>query len=69
MLQKGRSLLLIGEVASILKVSPQRTYEMAREGLLPVIRLGRQIRVDPMQLEQFLAEGGKSLPGGWKMEQ
>jgi excisionase family DNA binding protein len=54
-----------------LNVSEQRAYQMAREGILPegvVVRLGRQIRVDPDELECFIKNGGQALPGGWKKE-
>ncbi|KAF0248230.1 MAG: hypothetical protein FD167_2369, partial [bacterium] len=39
-----------------------RGYEMARLGLLPVIRLGRQIRVDLNAFEEWAKNGGTSLP-------
>ncbi|HZS03861.1 MAG TPA: DNA-binding protein [Blastocatellia bacterium] len=49
-----------------------RWYLWAREnffGDLPVIvRFGRQIRVNAEAFEQFVAKGGKSLPGGWRRE-
>jgi hypothetical protein len=58
------------EYAAIrLNVSSQRAYQMAREGILPdgvIIRLGRQLRVDPDELEHFIKNGGQSLPGGWR---
>ena len=54
-------LLRIAEVAEVLDVSRARAYELVREGLLPVVRLGRQIRVDPTQLEAWLVAGGTRL--------
>ncbi len=54
-------LLRIDEVAELLDVSRARTYELVREGLLPVVRLGRQIRVDPSKLEAWLDAGGIGL--------
>jgi excisionase family DNA binding protein len=62
-------LLTPREAAAVLQVSRYRIYELARLGVLPgVIRLGRQLRIDPRKLDLFIDEGGKSLPGGWRRE-
>ena len=58
--------LTLKQVADILQISEARAQELARLGLLPVIRLGRQYRVDPDTLEEFLRSGGRALPGGWR---
>ncbi|MCM3724585.1 helix-turn-helix domain-containing protein [Neobacillus cucumis] len=63
-----RNLITVPEAAPILGISVERTYTLAREGILPVVRLGRQIRLDPVQLDNWIARGGKALPGGWKHE-
>lgn len=52
--------LTLRQVADVLQIRYQRAAELARLGVLPVIRLGRQIRVSPTQLESFLAGGGNS---------
>ena len=39
-------LLTAKEVAQMLSVRPARVHELAREGLLPCVRLGRQVRFD-----------------------
>lgn len=54
------------EVAERLGVSLQRAYEMGRCGLLPVVRLGRQMRVEEGRLISWINSGGRALPGGWK---
>jgi excisionase family DNA binding protein len=59
-------LLTIPEVATLLKVTTQRAHQMARNGTLPVIRLGRQVRVSPDQLKDWIDGGGRALPGGWR---
>jgi putative molybdopterin biosynthesis protein len=64
----GRQLLTMQEVADHLGVSVQRAYELGRIGLLPVVRLGRQMRVDRRRLEDWVASGGQALPGGWRRE-
>ena len=54
-------LLRIDDVAELLDVSRARAYDLVREGLLPVVRLGRQVRVDPNKLEAWLDAGGIGL--------
>lgn len=52
-------------------VDRQRFYELARRNVLPpgvVVRLGRQLRVNPQRLEEFIEAGGQTLPGGWRRE-
>jgi excisionase family DNA binding protein len=61
-------LLTMDEVASMLSVTKARAYELARQRLIPAVRLGRQWRVDPHRLQEFVATGGCSLPGGWRRE-
>ena len=54
-------LLTIPQVAAILNVTTARVYEMTRSGLLPVVRLGRQVRVDQEQLRDWIDQGGRPL--------
>ena len=49
-------MLTVKEAAELLKVKPQWVYAMLREGNLPFIRLGRQIRIDEDSLEKWLVE-------------
>lgn len=51
-------LLTIPELAKALHVSKARGYELVRKGLIPAVRIGRQIRVHPDHLERWMAEGG-----------
>lgn len=62
------TLVRVEEVAAKLGVSRARCYELIRKGLLPAVRLGRQLRVDPTQLDEWLRGGGRALPGGWREE-
>jgi excisionase family DNA binding protein len=59
-------LLTLEQLAEVFGVTYARAAELARENVIPVVRLGPQIRVDPNALERFIADGGKALPGGWK---
>jgi putative molybdopterin biosynthesis protein len=61
-------LLTLPEVAEILRVNENRAADLARRGLIPVVRLGRQVRVSKAQLDEYIAAGGRALPGGWKRE-
>jgi len=66
--KSDKKCLKASEVAEILQISRARVYELAREGILPHTKLGRQIRFSKDQLEEFIKNGGKALPGGWKWE-
>ena len=59
-------LLNMEEVAERLNVSIHRAYELGRNGLLPVVHLGRQLRVEERRLLAWIEAGGQALPGGWK---
>lgn len=63
-----RMLLTLPEVATILGISKERCYSIAREGILPTVRIGRQIRVDNEQLYRWIDDGGKALSGGWRRD-
>ena len=54
-------LLQIPEVAHRLNVSVHRAYELARQGRIPCVRLGRQVRVDADRLESFIRDGGVTV--------
>ncbi len=61
-------LLCIPEVAKILSITPERAYELARLDILPVVRIGRQVRVDPNVLADWVKKGGKALSAGWRRD-
>ena len=62
-------LLKVEEVAEMLEVSEDRVYQLAREGILPACRLGRQLRFSAEMLNDFIASGGKTWPGGWRKKE
>lgn len=51
-------LMTADDVALWLKVPRLRVYELAREGRIPSVRLGRTMRFSRPAVERFLAEGG-----------
>jgi excisionase family DNA binding protein len=62
----GPELMTVPEVAELLRVKAARCYELARTGQIPVVKLGRQVRIDAARLRAFIRDGGVSLPGGWR---
>jgi excisionase family DNA binding protein len=62
----SEKLLTVPEVADYLQVTNARVYELLRQGALPVVRLGRQVRINPSVLQKLVEAGGITLPGGWK---
>ena len=61
-------LMAAEQVADLLGVGVHRVYELSRLNILPHIRLGRQLRYSPKQIQNFIENGGQALPGGWKRE-
>ena len=59
---KSVRLLTVPEVADALQVPLARVYQLVRHGLLPGVYVGRQVRVDPGSLEEWVAQGGRQLP-------
>jgi excisionase family DNA binding protein len=51
-------------LAERLNVTSARAYELVRTGVVPSVRLGRQVRVDPAAVERWIAAGGTAANGG-----
>jgi excisionase family DNA binding protein len=43
------------EVAEILGISRPRAYQLMKDGTLPVVRIGRSVRVPSTELEKWIA--------------
>lgn len=56
--QEKEMVLTVREVAAQLKLSPYRVYELARQGTLKSIRLGKAVRVRPSAVAEYLARQG-----------
>lgn len=56
-----KPLLTLPQVAEILGVREQKVYIMARQGMFPVVRLGRQLRTDPDKLQEWIDRGGQTI--------
>lgn len=61
-------MLTARQVAEMLNVNTARVYQLAREGVLPSVRLLRQVRFSEDAIREFIARGGQALPGGWRKE-
>jgi hypothetical protein len=48
--------------------SVARVHRLAREKLVPVVKIGRRVYFDFEQLASFKASGGRALDGGWRRE-
>lgn len=48
--------LTVGEVAAVLGVGRHAAYDLAQSGAIPIIRIGKHIRVYREALERFLEQ-------------
>ena len=49
------------KVAEAFGTTTARIYEAARLGLIPCVRIGRQVRFDEDALNEWIARGGSTL--------
>lgn len=61
-------LLTARELGERLRLPTARIYELAREDVLPHVRIGRQIRFEAAAVGAWIQRGGSPLPGGWRRE-
>ncbi len=61
-------LLRVDAVAEMLDLPEDRVYALSREGILPTVRCGRQLRWSLEQIQDFIASGGKGYAGTWRRE-
>jgi excisionase family DNA binding protein len=54
-------LLLAAEAAALLRLSENRVYDLAARGVLPCVRIGRQIRFPEDKLLAWIEAGGSPL--------
>src|SRR6266404_1879870 len=50
--------LQISEVSDLLDISKTTTRRLVKNGVLPAIRMGRQIRIDERRFQEWLEQGG-----------
>ena len=47
-------LLKVDDVAEILGMHPQTVYRMARQGKIPSVKIGRSLRFDSEEIEEWI---------------
>ena len=55
-------LLRVTEVARTLGIARSLAYEMARDGRLPAVRIGKAVRVPRRRLEAWIEEQTEGVP-------
>jgi excisionase family DNA binding protein len=58
-------LLTVADVAKILRLSVRSVRRLIAENQVPVIRIGRAVRVRPEDLGAFIDARGQERPGKW----
>lgn len=58
---RARTLMDAPGAAERLGVRLHRVYALVRENRIPSVRIGRQVRIDPAALEEWIASGGSGL--------
>ena len=51
---KTPGLLRSDEAARLLAISPRKLWTLADDGEIPVVRIGRSVRYDPGDLQDFI---------------
>lgn len=49
-------------VAALLDLPRKRVYLLAQEGIIPHVRVGRQVRFNESAIEAWIANGGAGYP-------
>jgi excisionase family DNA binding protein len=57
-----KRLLTADKIAESLGITTARIYEAARLGLIPCVRIGRQVRFDEEAITDWIARGGSTQP-------
>nr|AIE77280.1 putative molybdopterin biosynthesis protein MJ0886 [uncultured bacterium pBIO2079] len=61
-MRKESNPLTPAEVAEILKISKYTVYEMVKRGEIPAYRVGKKIRVDSQDLQEYIDKGKGNEP-------
>ena len=57
---KGKRLLTPAEVRDILNISLSHVYNLLRDDIIPNVRIGKSIRVDQSDLDEYIEENKSS---------
>ena len=61
-----RTLMHAGDVARRLGLGRRAVLYFARQGTIPVVRVGRYVRFDPLAIEEWIDAGGRALAADWR---
>ncbi|MHB1682959.1 MAG: helix-turn-helix domain-containing protein [Bacilli bacterium] len=61
-----KRLWTVAEVAERLELTEDAVYRLARQKILPCVRIGRMIRFDEQALDEWIRNGGQAWEGGWR---
>jgi excisionase family DNA binding protein len=59
-------LLIVPEVAEIIRTSPDQVYSLVRQGILPGMKIGRRVVISEDALQKWIEQGGQAWPGNWR---
>jgi len=57
-------LLTYRQAAKVLGVTERTVWTLVHDGALPAVRFGRSVRIDPIDLRQFIDRGKRGGIGG-----
>ena len=60
------ALITAAELSRLLGIRLPQVYRLARDGILPSVRLGRLRLFDPAAIEEFIRRGGAAFAHGWR---
>ena len=66
--ERTEGLISVETLAPYIGVSKARLYLLARDQIVPSVRVGRSVKFDPQQVRKWIESGGESYPGGWRKE-
>jgi excisionase family DNA binding protein len=55
-------LLCANDIASQLKISRSKAYSLMKQGVIPIVRFGGNVRVRPEDLDKFIEQNCSSYP-------
>ena len=58
----AREMLTADEASTLLRIRRPQIYALARDGIIPSVRIGRAVRFSRTQLLQWIEAGGASIP-------
>ena len=62
------ALITATELSRWLAIRRKQVYQLARDGVLPSVPVGRAWRFDPVAIEEFIRRGGARFAHGWRKE-